>query len=125
MTGFTLYAIMALMLLTAVIFVAWPMRFKPKFGSLLVIVLVISSTGFYLFWGAPGDWIEHQAKLEQQAKVKKAMQEFKSPEAVITALKNRLAQSPNSAKGWYLLGRLYQSQKTIERRLMPSLALRN
>ena len=107
----TLNLLIVLMIVLATVLVVWPLRGSRGLALLLVLLLPLSSFGLYQWWGSAHAWEGHLAKLEQKAKVEKAMKAFKSPEAVINALKQRISQQPGSAKGWYLLGRLYQSQK--------------
>lgn len=85
---------------------------KRRFMASLLLVPVIFALAFsgYYYWGAFPRWqeyIQHQKK-QQQAEV--LLQSVKSPQELIDKLRAKLDDSPKSAKGWYLLGRLYSSQ---------------
>lgn len=49
---------------------------------------------------------------QQQAKV--MLQQFGSKEALVQRLTEKLAQHPNAARGWYLLGRLHMSSGKLK-----------
>jgi cytochrome c-type biogenesis protein CcmH len=51
----------------------------------------------------------HQGLLRQQ-EAEKVFKTMRGPEEVIDKLKGKLSHDPSSARGWYLLGRLYSSQ---------------
>lgn len=74
-------------------------------GPLLIVLVMLG----YWHWGAYPAWNAH---LQQQTRLKQLqsiMQSMQTPEALIAKLKTRVLQKP-SARGWYLLGRLYASQ---------------
>jgi cytochrome c-type biogenesis protein CcmH len=64
----------------------------------------------YWHWGAWSAWRHyvHQTIRYQQAQT--IIKSLHGTEELIQKLKARLNDSPESAKGWYLLGRLYVSQ---------------
>ena len=73
----------------------------------LIVLLPASSVWFYDSWGH-SDQLENYWGLQARAKlVKKELQKIKSPDEIIQKLTAHLQAHPESAKGWYLLGKLY------------------
>lgn len=113
------WVIIALMLLLAIGFIAWPLvkikteqvyvqRVKRDLGLILAIIIFpLAAIGLYRYWGSSE---KLQVALQQQQQEAQLRAELTSPEAVITNLKAKLQQDPNSVQGWYLLGRVYFSQ---------------
>lgn len=64
----------------------------------------------YAYWGSWKDWSQYQYQLEKQQSIQALLQSERDPAVWIKKLKLKLETNPNSAKGWYLLGRLYASQ---------------
>lgn len=73
------------------------------FHGLSVLCLIIGIIAGYWQWGG---WREYMAYKHQQA----LLNSFKSPQELIEKIQDRLKQNPESAKGWFLLGRLYAAQ---------------
>ncbi|KTD68810.1 cytochrome c-type biogenesis protein [Legionella steelei] len=94
----------------ACIFMVYP--FKRRFITSLFVVPVVFLMAFtgYFYWGGFGGWQEYIHHLQTQEQAKKMLESVKSPQELIDKLKAKLDDSPKSAKGWYLLGRLYSSQ---------------
>lgn len=95
----------------ASILIVYPLIRRHLIASLLLVPVIFSMafTGYY-FWGGFGKWqeyIQHQEKHEQAEAMLKAI---KSPQELIDKLRAKLDDTPKSAKGWYLLGRLYAGQ---------------
>ncbi len=85
-----------------------------KTATLLSISLLLVSTGAYFLWGAP---VEQMTLIKQEQRIhiaKDFLKQFKTPEQVIEKMREHLEKDPNSAKGWYLLGRLYVSTNKLE-----------
>jgi cytochrome c-type biogenesis protein CcmH/NrfG len=78
---------------------------------LLSLGLVLLSLGLYVKLGGYFAQRQYQQtqQLEREAKV--TLKKLGSMQAVLERLKQRLAKTPNSAKGWYLLGKLYLGQQ--------------
>ena len=95
----------------ALSFAFYPLR-KSRLSWFFIplVVLVFTSFGYWQ-WGA---WPSLQHYHQQQAQQKQAKALLKSmngPEGIIKALRAKLNNQPESAHGWYLLGRLYVSQQ--------------
>lgn len=99
--------------IVAVFVLLYPLR-KGKnrvTTMLLVLVFLVLPMLGYLYWGAGSEWNKYQDKLAKQEQVNVLVKSVNGdPHAIINKLKKRLQQQPNSAEGWYLLGRLYASQ---------------
>src|SRR5262249_23646207 len=65
----------------------------------------------YASLGNWSSWHQFEKQQRKLALVEEQLAQFKSPEQVIKKLKNLLEKKTKSAKGWYLLGRLYYSQR--------------
>ncbi|KTD21203.1 tetratricopeptide repeat protein [Legionella londiniensis] len=105
-----LLIILGCLLCLALAMALYPLR-KRKKNLLIVSPLLISAAlVLYWYWGAFNAWhhfLQQEANREQ---ILALMQTIRSPEELIAKLKARLNNKPESAKGWYLLGRLYASQ---------------
>ncbi len=99
--------ISAVMITFAVIAVGLPlMRGKARLTALLVaLALPVTVTALYLALGTP-------EALDSIATAPPA--DAPSPEALASVLEERLAQTPEDARGWFLLGRLRVSQQQFE-----------
>lgn len=64
----------------------------------------------YWKWGAWFELHEYAVKQQSQKKIQAMLKTVKSPQALIEQLKSKLSHDPESAQGWFLLGRLYASQ---------------
>lgn len=109
------WCLILLMLLLAISIVYWPLRSHQSMLVIMPVTLLsVSSLGLYHYWG---DSQGLSALYQQQSKqdlIAEFLEEYDSPAQIITMLKTRLQQEPNSARGWYLLGRLYMSQQDYQ-----------
>jgi len=93
--------------------VYWPLRSQQRvLAILLLILLSASSLGLYHYWGDSQGLLALYQQQSRQDLVTEFLEEYDTPDQIIAVLKGRLQQEPDSAKGWYLLGRLYISQLT-------------
>ncbi len=102
-------------LLVIAIFVALSPFYKQKSGliplGLIAVMLFILPLLAYQYWGARSEWNRYQQQLSKQQQVNAVVQSVRgNPQIIVNQLKKRLEQQPQSARGWYLLGRLYASQ---------------
>jgi cytochrome c-type biogenesis protein CcmH/NrfG len=85
-------------------FIIYPLRRQVMMSILLVpLIFILAFTGYY-HWGSFAKW---QSYLSQQEKEKEFAKFAQSPYELIAKLRSRLDNTAKSAKGWYLLGRLY------------------
>lgn len=106
----SLLIILFVVLLLALAFIVWPLRHTPKQALIASLVLSVLSVSMYAYWGGLPAMQEAKENKARQTLARLALKELKTPQAVIQRLKQTLNDKPNSAKGWYLLGRLYSSQ---------------
>lgn len=115
MSSYVLLGCFLILSIVAVSIVVYPLRKSQgniMFTLLLALVLLVLPLLGYHYWGAGADWGNYQQQLAKQEQVQALLTSVKgSPQALIAKLKTRLAQQPESARGWYLLGRLYASQE--------------
>jgi cytochrome c-type biogenesis protein CcmH len=103
-----LWLLVSLLALSLLVFGFLLAPLKKKGLIILPIFLSLAGLG-YLLWGGFPLW---QHEIRQQAAEVRAinmLKRIKTPEALIAALRKQLDLRPESAKGWYLLGRLYSN----------------
>lgn len=114
------WVLVSLMILLALSFIAVPLLrvTMPKiqffYLNSLLIFLPITALILYFYIGNSAGLKLSMQMAQQKTAVNKLRQELKTPEAVITALKQHLEQDPSSAKGWYLLGKIYLSIQQLD-----------
>lgn len=94
-----------------------PLKNKNIFKVLNAIVLFILI--FFTYWVFGGFSKFYEYKMAQVSK-KNAMEllkQVKNPQELVVKMEKHLENNPNSAKGWYLLGKLYLSQKNVTQTL--------
>ncbi|MEH6368183.1 MAG: c-type cytochrome biogenesis protein CcmI, partial [Pseudomonas marincola] len=69
---------------------------------IIALLVPLMGYGMYLHWGAIGDVERTVDMVENQPK---------SIEEMTARLENSLKEDPNSAEGWYFLGRTYMAQE--------------
>lgn len=101
----------------ASMFIIYPFRHRLIPSLLWVPVVFVAAFIGYLFWGSFGEWQQFIHLRESQKQAQKMLQSIKSPQELTQKLRAKLDDTPKSAKGWYLLGRLYSSQDDKENAL--------
>lgn len=83
----------------------------------MLCLLSVFSLSAYYQWGSWTAWQAHERDLAKQEEAKALLASIGSPQELVERLKARLDDSPASARGWYLLARLYagQGQWTLAR----------
>lgn len=110
------FSILSLFLISgcALIIALWPLR-QRRIVWLLAPLLCCAAGLAYWHWGS---W-QAQTKFTQhtlrEKEAEKLLQTLKSPDILIAKLQTHLQKHPGSARGWYLLGRLYASQHLWEK----------
>jgi cytochrome c-type biogenesis protein CcmH len=100
------FIILIIVVLFALVFILYPLRKNPKLGLLVSVLVSLTLYFGYNRWGGFGQWQNYLNLQTNQAIVKQLMQTPDGPEKLINKLKIQLTKTPNSVKGWYLLGRL-------------------
>lgn len=88
----------------------YPLRKLPLPGLFFSLLMALMVGLAYWHWGSFAQWRQYLHQDEQRKQAEKMMQALKSPEELVGKLKAKLNEHPESAKGWYLLGRLYDAQ---------------
>ena len=92
----------------------WPLR-KQRYVWMVTPLLLGAAGLGYWYWGAwqaQSDFIQRN---DRQRAAEALLPTIKSPKILIEKLQKHLAADPSSARGWYLLGRLYASQHLWEK----------
>lgn len=98
------------MTLLASILIIYPLKHRLIASLVLIpVIFVVVFTGYY-YWGGFGKWQDYIQRQEKQEQAEAMLKSIKSPQELINKLQAKLDDTPKSAKGWYLLGRLYSSQ---------------
>jgi cytochrome c-type biogenesis protein CcmH len=104
----------ALYLIILALFGLWlafyPLRMHGLKISLLLPLGLILLGLAYWHWGAWAAWQRYLQEKIRYQQVQTVIRSLHGPEELIQKLKDRLHAEPESAKGWYLLGRLYSTQ---------------
>ena len=94
----------------ALVIALFPLH-RPKFSMMLMTPLIFSVVALgYWRWGAWPDWKHYLQQQEKQEQVQAMLKSVRNPQELIDKLRNQLEKHPESARGWFLLGRLYASQ---------------
>ena len=78
-------------------------------GCLVFFPLVV--LGSYLLFGGSHQLQMYWRWQRQNLEIQQKIAQIKDPQQLIDQLEVRLQQDPNSAQGWYLLGKLYLDQQ--------------
>lgn len=115
MNEWWLLSMLAGLTVLASIFMMYPLRSSFIAKLLMVPTLFIAAFTGYFFWGDFNGWQRYVQSLVTQEKAQQMLQSIKSPQELIEKLRAKLDNTPKSAKGWYLLGRLYSSQNDTKK----------
>lgn len=114
MSDWVLISVLAVIALSAIVFFIYPLKANKKFMGVVSLSLLALIASAYFYWGGFAQWHNYQQAQESQKLAKQMMRSIKTPKELIAKLKAQLNDSPKSAKGWYLLGRLYMTQNDFE-----------
>ena len=89
----------------------YPLRQSRTFCWLLIPAVILLAVIAYWHWGAWRELARYQQQQIQQQRLEALLKSMHGPQGIIKALRAKLAKTPNSARGWFLLGRLYVSQQ--------------
>lgn len=114
MSDWWLFGLLVSLVLGASVFFIYPLKTNKWISIVLMPIVLVFVAGAYFYWGGFAQWQAYQQRLASQEQAKKMLRSLKTPNELITKLKAKLDDSPKSAKGWYLLGRLYWNQNDFE-----------
>lgn len=104
-----LIGLAVLLLLTWILFI-YPLQSEFKKRAMIISpVLLLMTVVLYNYLGSWKAWIIYEDKQAKTKQIRELLAN-KSQDDIINSLKERLDDTPKSAQGWYLLGRLYMSQ---------------
>jgi len=111
--------IMCIMAMLAVLYIVSPLWHDHKmvFTASMISTVLLS---FYLYQKI-GDMTGYQKlllKADEQKVLEQSQQLLKNPQEVIERLEKHMQAHPDSAKGWYLLGRLYTATQQYHHALI-------
>ena len=115
MSEWWLVSLLVLVTLLASGLIIYPIRRHIMLCTLLIpIIWGIAGVGYY-YWGGFIQWQQYTQHNKSQELAQKMLKKIKNPQELIDKLRAKLKEDPKSAKGWYLLGRLYSSQQDKQR----------
>ena len=98
----------------AMLIIGWPLKKNKVLLFFIMPVCCILVMSAYWQWGAFGDWRTYLRQQDKQRQVEALLKRSNGPYELIEKLKEKLNEHPDSAHGWFLLGRLYASQNDWE-----------
>lgn len=110
MSEWWLVSVLVLVSILASALIIYPLRRHVFFSVILVPIIFVLVMGGYYLWGGFALWQNYVAHNKSQALAQQMLKTIKTPQELIDKLRAKLDDSPKSAKGWYLLGRLYSNQ---------------
>lgn len=110
MSNYGLAITLILLALFAISVMLYPLRQQRILMIGLASVLFSLSGIAYWHWGSWQALLQHHQQSVQQKRIRDVLASVKGPQEIVDRLTQHLKQHPNSAKGWFLLGRLYASQ---------------
>ena len=110
MNEWWLFSGLLFLLAMALVIALYPLR-KTMASMMVLMPIICCFVAFaYWRWGALPDWQHYIQQQATQQQVQALLKSVHNPQELIAKLKARLAIQPDSARGWYLLGRLYANQ---------------
>jgi cytochrome c-type biogenesis protein CcmH len=98
-----------LLLAIGIVFYSKP-RLSGASAMAVIILFVVGASAGYWQWGAWQAFAAYHRDQLVQSNARAILKSFKSPQAIIDKLQSHLSTHPESARGWYLLGRLNANQ---------------
>ena len=106
----TLFALFVIFSAFAILLIFKPLREKKLITIVSSIFIVLTVVFFYKIWGGWGDFYAYKIAQESKKQALTLLKNMKSKDELLEKLVKHLEVHPESARGWYLLGRLYVSQ---------------
>jgi cytochrome c-type biogenesis protein CcmH len=91
-----------------------PERGKVYISLFFVVLIPLTTLSLYFHWGHSDLLREYYQQKSQERRTQEFLTHYKTPEALIRKLQTVLKDHPDSAKGWYLLGRLYMNNNQMD-----------
>ncbi len=106
---------LAALLIIAVLLLVYALRSAKQARIFMPVLFVAAASVMYWQWGAYQALNQLDSKQHQQANAAEAFKRYKGPQEVILKMEAHLVKQPGSAKGWFLLGKLYASEKAFSK----------
>jgi cytochrome c-type biogenesis protein CcmH len=110
MSEWWLVGLLFLFSVLASLVLVYPLRRNALLCVCLMMVIAVFGASGYACWGGFFQWRQYIVQNKSHVLAQKMLHSIKSPQELIQKLRAKLDNSSKSAKGWYLLGRLYLSQ---------------
>ncbi|MCR9191649.1 MAG: hypothetical protein NXI01_03205 [Gammaproteobacteria bacterium] len=110
MSDWSWIVIVIVMSMLGLAFAVWPFRKQRAFWLAVPMLLILVSMAYWI-WGAGPDLFRYEQQRAQEQKSQELLKTIQDPEVLVQRLQTHLQTHPKSAKGWYLLGRLFASQQ--------------
>lgn len=110
MIDWNLMGILATISISAIALALYPFKNNIKAIVILVPVCALSLGLGYAKWGGYAKRESFLAGIEKKKQVAAVLKTVNGKDELILKLKQQVQRNSDSAKGWYLLGRLYASQ---------------
>lgn len=101
------WIIISMMIVAALGFGVYPLRHSKITACLIMICIPVIALFVYLRVGDYQGLKQYEQLRAESAQVKSMLAHIKNPAQLIDQLRQHLQHDPNSAEGWFLLGRLY------------------
>lgn len=109
------WGIIILLTLTAWSLLLWPVFRKSSWQIHFLTKMIFWSFPFlviavYVLWGNSRQLQQYELWQAQSQEIQKQVALIKNPQDLIERMRKHLRENPQSAQGWYLLGKLYLDQ---------------
>lgn len=109
------WSILAALTFLAISFAVWPISPRGTINNVLIAIFItVTAFTLYHHWGRSADLVLAKNKQKNAADVQATLKKLGTRENIIVALRQKLLalpQTPEQAKGWYILGKLYFNEK--------------
>jgi cytochrome c-type biogenesis protein CcmH/NrfG len=110
MNEWLLIGLLVLLTVSASVVIVYPLRRELKLSFFVTLCMfVFAATGYY-YWGGFSALQQFNKQQESKLLADNMLKSLKSTGELIDKLRAKLDDNPASAKGWFLLGRLYSSE---------------
>lgn len=101
----------------AIFLIFKPLHNKNKWKIISAILVFLTILFFYKNFGGFGDYYAYKKEQESKQQALLLLKNIKDTNELSVRLVKHLKNNPDSARGWYLLGRLYVSQNKLKKAL--------
>ena len=101
------WLLVSVMLIIALGIIVYPLRGAKTIAFVTSVIIAVLALCIYAHIGSYKALRQYWRIQAESTQVKAALAKIKSPQQLIDQLQQHLTQDPNSAEGWFLLGKLY------------------